>query len=295
MIGSAAVAGCGAMVGAGVWLAGKALRPRRPSLVDDLALLDAPPATPEAVPITRRLARNLTETIERIGWRRLLLADDLALADREPDSHTLARLIHLLAGVAVGAFAGVAVRALVGISALAVPLLAASGMAFGLLFADRPVRRLATTRRTEAALAVASYIDIVRILLVGGLPLHTALRAAADHGTGWAFTHLRGALTAARDAGLPPDAGFDQLARRLPVAEFTDLARTVTTARRGASPVAALESRATAIRAAEAATRRAEEAVADAQIELPSAIVAIAFVGYLTYPLLMLIGTGTPQ
>jgi hypothetical protein len=290
---SLGIAVCGALAGLGLWRAVWAVWAGRPQLAADIAFLDAPPRPDRAGPLQGAAAR-LTGWLRRVGLARLLLADDLALVGRDVDGHTAVRMVWLLAGAGAGLAAGAAaVLAGVGLPPAVVPLAAVTGGLAGVATADRPVRRLAAERRREAALAVAAFVDLARILLVGGLPLHTALRAAADTGSGWAFTRIAGALDAARERGLPPDAGLAELAGRLPVPAFADLRRTVASARRGASPVVALESRAASIRAAEAAQSRGEEAAADAQMELPAAAVAVAFVGYLTYPLLTLVGAGT--
>ncbi|WP_239309766.1 type II secretion system F family protein [Frankia sp. Cj3] len=277
------MAACGMLVGAGMWLALYALFPsRQPS---GLGV--------QASSSLRWAAMSVTGVMQRARLHRLLLTEELALVGRDAEAHTLARIIYAVVGATIGVTAMiVAAAAGMSVPGLAIPVVALAGVLFALAAADRPIYRLATARRKEGALAVAAFIDLARILLVGGLPLHTALQAAADSGTGWAFGQIREALREARDRGAPPDAGLERLAARIPVPEFADLKRTVTSARRGASPVIALESRAAAIRSAEAAQSRGEEAAADAQMELPGAVVAIAFVGYLTYPLLTLVSTG---
>jgi Flp pilus assembly protein TadB len=258
-----------------------------------MAALHAPPRAPDTPGVSARAGRRLTELARRLGLEHALLGEDLVLAERPVEAHTAARLIHALAGLVVGVVVWLAF-------AIAIPLppmigagVAAFGALVGLIVADGPVRRLAKARRQEAQLAVAAFIDLSRILLIGGLPLHAALRAAADVGGGWAFDELRMALSWAKDRGQPPDAGLQRLADRFPVPEFAELALTITSARRGASPVEALESKAAFVRGAESAQARTEAAIADAQIELPSAVVALAFVAFLTYPLLVIL-TDTP-
>jgi tight adherence protein C len=283
----------GGVTGAGVAVLWRSVRLTRPDVAADLdAMFAAPRTTPTGRQIDRP-GRALTELALRHGLRNVLLADDLALAGRPVETHTTARLVHVLAG-ATAAVAGWMITALV----LPVhPMLAVVAVAFGGLLgisaADRRVRALARQRRREAQPAVAAYLDLVRILLAGGLPLQAALRAAADQGSGWTFAQLRHALTWAHDRGAAPDEAFRHLAERFPLPEFADLALTITSARRGASPVQALESKAAFWRGAHAAQVRADIAVADAQIELPGALVALAFVAFLTYPFLTLITSTT--
>ncbi|ABW10810.1 type II secretion system protein [Parafrankia sp. EAN1pec] len=278
----------GAMVAYGLVTAGRAVTARRPDLGDDLAVLFAD----EPASSTSTLARWASRTVRLAharGWNRLLREDDTVIAGRTVDAHTAARIGYLLAAVGAMAFLtlpGTLARLL---PPTAVPLLLLGGALTGVQLADRPVVRLAAARRRDAALAVAAYTDLVRILVVGGLPLHAALSAAADTGTGWTFTLLRRSLDDGRLRGLPPDAALTALAADLPIPALADLARTVGSALRGASPVLALEARAAAIRAEETARVRGREAAADAQMELPATAVAIAFVAFLTYPLLTMI------
>lgn len=296
---TAVVVACGGLAGFGVWLALYSVVGGRPSRLErELVAIGAVPASA----LVRRpavslvvVAQGIGRFCRRRGLSRLLLVDDLALTDRDVDRHTATRLLYSLVAACGGLLVVVGmIAAGEPIPPLFAPLAVAAGLLVGAAYADRPVRRLAGIRRQEGALAVAAYIDLVRVLLVGGLPLHAALTAAADTGTGWTFGHLRTALGDARTDGVPPDQTLAALADRYPIGELRDLARTITAARRGGSPVLALEARADVIRADEAARARTDEAVADAQMELPSAVVAVAFVAYLTYPLLTLIGTRIP-
>jgi len=166
------LASCGVCAGAGVYLACRALAAGRPSLAADRAALHAPPEPEESPGWGADTGRQVTELLRRLGLEQALLTDDLAMVGRTAEAHTTARLVHALLGASLGALALLAVTfvapfplPLAGVAALFSGLL-------GVLAADRPVRRLATARRQEAQLAVAAYIDLVRILLVGGLPLH---------------------------------------------------------------------------------------------------------------------------
>ncbi|WP_261570267.1 type II secretion system F family protein [Frankia gtarii] len=284
------VAACGALTGLGVWQAARSLLARKPDLGADLAMLFTAPATTRTPPLTR-LSQRLCTLMRDHGLGGLLRGDDVTIAGRGVDAHMAARLLHLLAGAAAGLTLA-ALTLLVAAASPVLPGLLVVGAALGgLLLADRPVLRLAHARRRDAALATAVYIDLVRILLVGGLPLPAALSAAADSGHGWTFTHLRRALAGARLRGIPPDVAVAELADTYPLREFTDLARTLAAARSGASPVLALQSRAAAIRHADSARLRGQEAAVDAQMDLPAAAVALVFVAFLTYPLLTMINS----
>jgi Flp pilus assembly protein TadB len=283
------VAAGGALTGYGAFLAGRVLLPRRPDLGADLTALFAPPARqPTAL---HRLPGRLCTLARTHGLGRLLRGDDVALADRTDEAHMASRLLHLLSGAAAGVGFATLSRLLAPTPPpLALVFVLVGGLG-GILLADRPVRRLAAARRRDAALATAAYVDLVRVLLVGGLPLPTALTAAADRGRSWTFDRLRAALADARLRSEPPDRGIAALADIYPLREFTDLARTLSAARAGASPVLAFESRADAIRRRDTAQQRAQEAAADAQMDLPAAVVALAFVAFLAYPLLTMINS----
>ncbi|WP_131788018.1 type II secretion system F family protein [Protofrankia symbiont of Coriaria ruscifolia] len=285
---------CGALAGAGVFLTVRTLLPA-PSGGESRA--DRAGSTPAAAAgWAAWIIAALTRLAGQTRTRRLLLADDLALADRDQVAHTAVRIGRGLAGSTVmAALAAGAAAAGLGLPFLLLPAGCLFGGLLGVLSADRPVRRLAAARRQETRLAVAAFIDLLRILLVGGLPLHAALTAAVDSGGGWAFEQIRDALDWARTHRVAPDAGLDRLATRIPAPEFTDLRLTISSALRGASPVQALQSKAVHMRAAEAAQARTESATADAEMELPAAVVALAFVAFLTFPLLMILtrtGTG---
>ncbi|ONH60462.1 secretion system protein [Frankia sp. CcI49] len=287
---------CGAAFGAGIYLLGRHLRRTRDAARDDRSEDRLLPHSYRVY----RLAVGLDSATERVlgrsRSRRLLLTDELAILGRDPALHTATRMLRLL--VASGtATALVVVLTAAGVSLPGLLLPAACLLCgvLGFLSADLPVHRRVAARRREVRAAVAAYLDLVRILLVGGAPLYSALRTAAGAGQGWAFGAISSSLDWARSHGLPPDAGLALLAARVPLAEFTDLRLTVGSALRGASPVIALRSKAVHLRATEAAQVRLETSTADAAMELPAAVVALAFVAFLTHPLLaVLMSVETP-
>ncbi|MCK9895037.1 type II secretion system F family protein [Frankia sp. AgB32] len=276
---AAAPALCGATAGGGLWLLGRSLRTGSGG---------AEPRGDSG--IAAAVARWLTRVVGPTKARRLLLAEDLAVLGVDLAHHTVARMIRISAALGVVATMAVLTAASGHPLPTSALLLGCVGaLPAGLGWADRPLRRRAGARRQEVRLAVAAYLDLVRILLIGGLPLHTALQTAADTGRGWAFTQLRLALRWAWARQLPPDAGLDRLARQVPVAEFAELRLTISTALRGASPVGALRSKSAHLRAAEAAHARLTASTADAAMELPAVVVALAFVAFLTIPLLVIL------
>ncbi|SNQ51691.1 conserved membrane hypothetical protein [Frankia canadensis] len=274
---------CGALAGAGLY-----------ALVRSLYARPMPGGRQTGIATGGRWAEAVTRGVIRVAGpersRRILLADDLEILDVDPASHLVTRVIRVsLAGSAMVALDLAAVVNGLAVPVMALPLGGALAGLIGLGWADRPLRRRANARRQEARLAVAAYLDLVRILLVGGLPLHSALQTAADTGHGWAFAQIRGALRWARARQSPPDAGLERLARQVPVAEFAELRLTVSSALRGASPVLALRSKSAHMRAVEGAQARLASSTADAAMELPAVVVALAFVAFLTVPLLAIL------
>lgn len=278
---------CGAAVGAGIYLLGRHLRRTRGAAGTDPPRHQAAPRAHPSYKLAAGVDAVVVRGLGRTRARRLLLADELTILGRDPARHTATRMLRLLA-LSGMATALVAVLPAVGVDVPCLLLPAACLVCgiLGFLSADLPVRRQVAARRREVRAAVAAYLDLVRILLVGGAPLYSALRTAADAGEGWAFGVISSSLDWARSHGLPPDVGFALLAARVPLAEFTELRLTMGSALRGASPVVALHSKAVHLRAAEAAQVRLETSTADAAMELPAAVVALAFVAFLTYPLL---------
>ncbi|MBL7519813.1 secretion system protein, partial [Frankia sp. CNm7] len=119
------------------------------------------------------LTDRVTHTAGPGRARRLLLADDLAVAGRDPITHTAIRAAHATLAALAGALLAAAVMlAGLPLPALTGPALVVLAAPVGVLVADRPVRRVAKARRQEARLAVAAYLDLVRVLLAGGLTLH---------------------------------------------------------------------------------------------------------------------------
>ncbi len=280
---------CGAGAGAGVSLAVRMLLPAGGRFVPTGTAVPAGADADAPAGWPGRINTTVTRLAGQARARQLLLADDLALTGRDPALHTAARVGRALAGGTAMAVLAAAGTAGFGLPALLTPGGCLFGGLLGIWSADQPIRRLAAARRQETRLAVAAFIDLVAILLVGGLPLHAALRVAVDSGQGWAFGEIRDALDWARTHRVAPDAGLDRLATRIPAPEFTELRLTISSALRGASPVQALASKAVHLRAAEAAAARTASATADAEMELPAAVVALAFVAFLTFPLLMIL------
>ena len=278
----------GCLAGAALWSVVR-LAWSRDGLTEHLTALYRPPATRHTH--HRRLVAGLAERFGvTIGTS---LTDDLIVVGRTPDAHLTARVTHLSAAVAVTVTAvaiavGVGVRVPVTIVTVLVVFAAVAGW----LVADHRVTAAARARRRELRQAVAAYLDLVRTLVAGHLPVNAAVTLAADPGGGWAFTEIRAALAWAGEQHLAVSVGFEHLADRYPLPELRDLAATVSVAeRRGGDPIRALGDRAGFLRGADLATTRAELAAADAAIQLPAVVIALGFLAFIAIPLVELVTT----
>ncbi|MCM3883555.1 hypothetical protein [Frankia sp. R82] len=90
------IAAGGALAGYGLFATGRAVLARRPDLGADLSALFATPA-PRSTAL-QRLPGRLCDVLRASGLTRLLLADDVALADRSDEAHMASRVLHLLGG-----------------------------------------------------------------------------------------------------------------------------------------------------------------------------------------------------
>jgi hypothetical protein len=89
------VAGCGAGIGAGVFVLWRAFRPARTLLDTDLDALYAPriKGGPVGALGVEAVSRWLVQAARRAGLEQVLLEDDLAVAGRDVPAHTTARLM----------------------------------------------------------------------------------------------------------------------------------------------------------------------------------------------------------
>jgi Flp pilus assembly protein TadB len=157
------------------------------------------------------------------------LATDLAVLERSEE-------VHLVQRMRTGAFYGVLPLAVwlattlagAGIAPPELAALASVALAVGgWLLTDSQVRSRARERRRELDSALATYLQLVSILLAGGAGIQQALHEAVQHGQGWPFELLRRALTGARIRGVSPWQSFDELGTQLGLTSLVDLAATV--------------------------------------------------------------------
>jgi Flp pilus assembly protein TadB len=134
--------------------------------------------------------------------------------------------------------------------------------------------------------ALASYLELVTILLAGGAGVETAMFDAADVGRGPAFGHIRAALAAAQARRDPPWHALGQLGGRLGVGELEELEAAMTLAGAGAQVRDSLTAKATAIRLKDVAQVESEAQARSETMVLPVVLMFAGFLLMIGYPAL---------
>ena len=258
----------------GRWDAARARANRLQDTMPPVSLLD-------------RLARRLADVVTRRGRDLTNLNQDLAVTEATLEAYLSRTLI--LAGL--GFLAPVALFGLISVVGLGVPvgvgMLLGAGLAATMVVAtNRELREQAGGRRAELRRALSVYLDLVAMSLEAGRAHAEALPAAAQIGTGWAFTWLQDAtVEAPRWDGITAWAALGRLGERVGMSELVELEGTLTLAQDdGAKVKASLIARAQTLRAqrvadAEAAADKSTESMRFAVI-----VMAFAFITYEFYP-----------
>jgi len=279
----------GAGLGAGLLLLRRGLLPARPPLADALDRLDRLTSAPTPSGGLRAGLEQRAARLGGIGGDRL--AQELAVVGRTAQQHALAKLTGALVG---GAYPTL-LAALLALGGVQLPLAAVLAVAVvgapaGFLWPDRRVRERARDRRAAFRTALASYLDLVTILLAGGGHMETALTVAARTGDSWSFLELRRALEHARVHRESPWVALARLGEDLGVDELRELAASVQLAgSQGARAADSLAAKAATLRAHQLADAEAEAQTSTEQMTIPTTILVIGFVGFLMFPAVVLI------
>lgn len=222
----AVLLGCG--VAAGLMIIGRGLRPRPPSLLEVLDLLDHP-----LRPATEKLSTEDRFGAMGLGLvRRFALADPVELRSRLRVVHkSMQRFAYEKLLAAVGGFAlpviylGASVFDELPSIPVALPVvLAVLFGGLGFIMPDLILAEEAEERRAGFRRSLSGYLDVVTILIAGGGGIESALQYAADAGDGWAFDELRTALASARVRQESPWIALERLGQDLGVVALADLA-----------------------------------------------------------------------
>ena len=276
----------GVMAGTGVALMIRGAMSPAPDLADVVADLHRP----------RVAAASMSGLRDRIdgAFRRFALVglgdrrSDLDVCERSVDKFTQDRLTWALLGAAVGVVA-LAMRPLGATPWLTMPTalaLIVLGVVGGWLWALIDLRSDAVTARREFVASVASYLELVSILMAGGAGVETALFEAAQIGRGRGYRHLRAALSAAQVHRADPWTKFGELGRRVGVRELEDLEASMTLAGSGAHVRDALAVKAETVRERALAEQEARAHSRSETMVLPVAMMFAGFLLLIGYPAL---------
>lgn len=188
---------------------------------------------------------------------------------------------------------------LAGLTAMVVPVAAGAGSSLavavpaagigsvaGWLYAAVDLRTDADRARRDVRHAVASYLELVTILMAGGAGPESAMFSAAEVGRGPAFRHLRSALAAAQVRQEPPWALLGQLGQRLAVPDLVELGASMTLAGGGAQVKDTLSTKAASIRVSDLARVESEAQARSETMALPVVMMFAGFLLLLGYPAL---------
>lgn len=242
----------------------------------------APPHT-----IFDKLAARLLEALQRSGRDLTAMTQDLDITDTAIESHLSKALTLGVGGIVLGVIATVWFRLL----GLNFPPLA--GLIGGVVLAAvmvvltfRDLHAKAQARRAEMRRALSILLDLVAMSLEAGKDPSEALPAAAQVGSGWAFTRLQDAcVNAPRWEGITAWAALGRLGQRIGMSELTDLDGVLSLAQNDGSRIKkTLIARAATLRDARIADAEAEANAATKSMELTLYFMGFAFLAYEFYP-----------
>lgn len=267
-------AGC--LAGAGLLLVIRGAMSPAPPLAELVAELHRPRAT---LPVTRR--ERVDAAFERFALLGLRgRTADLEVCERSVTKFTQDRLVWALLAASSGLVL-VAMRP-VGVTWLPTPmalLLSLAGGVGGWFYALVDLRSDAAKARRAFVSSLASYLELVSILMAGGAGVETALYEAATIGRGRGYRQLRVALSSAQARRRGPWQEFGELGRRVGVQELRDLEAAMTLAsKEGARVRESLATRAAALRERDVYQ---QEAAAQSRSETMVLPVAMMFTGFL--------------
>ena len=282
-MGSLAVVG--AVAGLGVWLIVVGLM-RRPRPLGELAAELARPHTARPALANRGLWERFAARLVGVNVGPRTKAADLAVAERTPTVHAIdcVQSAVLLAGLGVGLGVAATIGG-VGVPGVVIVGVVAAGAPLGWWLASRSLAAAATRARRDFHHALATYLDLVVALLVGGAGVDTALDDAAKLGSGSAFRLLRGALSSAQEHREAPWRALGELGETLDVVGLSELAGSMALAgEHGARVRETLIAKAASLRTRELNDAEADAARASETMTMPIVAMGFGFVLLVCYP-----------
>lgn len=257
--------GCGALVGAGVFLLMRGLVPPRQPLAVAMARLRPSllipgmiPAPPTSGWLAGRVGTPVAEALRGLGFDFGSVRRDLAVVGRSLEAHVGTKVGVAAFGAALPATtAALMVAGGVVLPAAVVFWAAVVCGCVGFVVPDLLLRSEAAERRGDFRRALSAFLDLAVIVLAGGGGVQTALERSARAGGSWPFQRLCGALDGARAARSTPWAALGELGAELGVEDLQELAANVALAgTEGARVRESLVAKAASMRAHERSDRR---------------------------------------
>lgn len=211
---------------------------------------------------------------------------NLELVGQKPESFILQRVVY----AAVGALWVPLLAAVFALGDVAPPVvltgvLSLATAAIGWMIPAANLKSKAARARTELRGALACYCRLVALGRVGDRGPVEALRYPASLGDGWTFRRIRDAMDESALLGDMPWDGLQRLGGATGVRELNDLTHVVASAGHdGASIVTSLRAKADSIEQQLSAERKTGAAVRSDRMDLPLALLGLAFVVFLAFP-----------
>lgn len=258
-------------VGLGLFITLRGFRRRPAALADTMVALDrstatgAPAFQPRVIDdlsgLQRYLARPGLRMLESLGVTdRGLLETQLRVLDKSVERHAYEKMFGAVVGVILPLFVGLFFSAnRIEVSPL-IMLIAAIGLgALGFFYPDIPLNEKVLERQSAFRHSLASYLDLVTIILAGGGGTESALVGAAEAGDSWVFAEIRAALRRGELTGRSPWEMFDELGAHYQIDELRELAASVALAGgQGARVRQSLIAKAEALRSQQSASIESE-------------------------------------
>lgn len=275
-------AGC--LAGVGLLLMIRGAMSPAPQLDDLVADLHRPRST---VQPTRR--DRIDDSFERFALMGVGNMADLEVCERSVAQFTQNRITWAVLGGAPGLLM-LALRPFGLFDWMTTPvalLVTLVGVVAGWFYALIDLRSDAAKARREFVSSLASYLDLVAILMAGGAGVETAMAEAARIGQGRGYRHLRAALSAAHARRRGPWQEFGELGRRVGVEELENIeASMALVSEEGARVRESLTTRAASMRERDLLQQEAEAHAKSETMVLPVAMMFAGFLLLIGYPAL---------
>ncbi|MFD2472091.1 type II secretion system F family protein [Amycolatopsis silviterrae] len=211
---------------------------------------------------------------------------DLELAGQKPETFMLHRVVF----AAIGALWVPLLAVVLALGNVAPPVvltgtLSLATAVIGWMLPAATLKSKVARARTELRGALACYCRLVALGRIGDRGPVEALRYPASLGEGWTFRRIRDAMDEAALLGEMPWDGLQRLGAATGVRELSDLTHVVASAGHdGASIITSLRAKADSIEQQLSAERKTGAAVRSDRMDLPLALLGLAFVVFLAFP-----------